>query len=64
MTYGVESQTNGLAGIAVTNSTFNLPFESPFIAAVGGKVTFDATDKWTGNKPTAQGGGTVTGLPQ
>jgi hypothetical protein len=66
MTYGIESQNNGTAGVTVTNSTFNLLADSPLLVSAGGNVKFDATNKFTGNKPGVQGGGaqTVTGLPQ
>lgn len=61
--YAAESQTNGTAGVQFVGCTFILNCDAPFIQSFGGPVSFDSTCVWQGNKPTASGGGVVTGLP-
>jgi hypothetical protein len=60
--YAEESTTNGLAGLKVTHSTLKLETESPLFLIAGGVLTFDSTSTFSGNNPSVQGGGTMTGL--
>ena len=60
--YAEESATNGLAGMKVTNTRFDLGADNPFFLIAGGTLMLDATNTFSGNKPSSQGGGTMTGL--
>lgn len=60
--YGMESQTNGMAGGSIKGGALNALCVTPSIQTTGGTIAVDASVALTGNLISAEGGGTVTGL--
>ena len=55
--YASENNLSGNGGLLIKNSTLNLNCDNPFFNVGGGSVvTWDASNKLVGTKPTVQGG--------
>jgi len=62
--YAVESGVQGVVGVILSGCNFVLHCTGPFVqVGNSGSIVFDSTNTWHGNKPTANGMGTITGLP-
>lgn len=62
--YAEENQNRGaLATSTVDGCTFDLACPNPATLVQAGTLTFGPGCRWSGNKPTNTGGGTVVGLP-